>query len=141
LALIDTNMVRHWGLVRRFQRAAKFRDGTIAAWPGLTTASLQTEAFKIELKLSAGARLDAVMLRPSQRENDHTQATQLLLQLSAQERQNCLGDGIGIVSKRPVTASRWNFQFGVREDLTLALGKHDWDVGIVSAPDDKRRQI
>jgi hypothetical protein len=66
---------------------------------------------------------------------------QLLLQLSAQERQNCLGDGIGIVSKRPVAASRQNFQFGVREDLTLALGEHDWDVWVMSAPDDKRRQI
>ena len=80
-------------------------------------------------------------MKPSQREDDRTQATQLLLQLSAQERQNCLGDGIGIVSKRPVAAYRQNFQFGVREDLTLALGEHDRDVGIVSAPDDKRRQI
>jgi hypothetical protein len=26
-------------------------------------------------------------------------------------------------------------------DLTLALGEHEGDVGIVSAPNDKRRQI
>jgi hypothetical protein len=25
--------------------------------------------------------------------------------------------------------------------LTLALGEHDWDVWVMSAPDDKRRQI
>ena len=40
-----------------------------------------------------------------------------------------------------MTATNQNFYLRVWEYFALALGKCEWDIGIMSTPDDQRRQV